>query len=239
MERDFCGMTPMYLVYHGSKHPSILKAILQHRPSLALKRICSFSGPDLVRLVCSPWENMLKGTNAEDVRHNVDLSKQWEKVVLTVRAAHKCRHKESDRTHELHLALELPCSPKILKWFLRMYPEQLRVPMADGKLPLHHLVNSPAFITHKDADTILEQFLVLYPEAAKIRCNGKLPLHLAIESGCLWTNGLKRLLYSYPDARQMPADKSNMLPFMMMATCETSDFSTMFSLLREGPELVL
>lgn len=239
MERDFCGMTPMYLIYHGSKHPTILKSILQYRPSLALKRSSSFSGPPLVRVVCSPWESMLEGTNAVDVRRNVDLSKQWEKVVLTVSAAHKCQHHENLTTHELHVALELPCSPKVLLWFMRMYPEQLEIPMIDGRLPLHCFVSSPTFITHKEADSVIQQFLKLYPEAAKIRCDGKLPLHFAIESGCVWHNGLKRLLYAHPTARQLPVDHSSMLPFMTMAACETSDFSTLFSLLREDPELLL
>jgi hypothetical protein len=238
MERDFCGMTPMHLIYHGSKHPNILKSILQYRPSLALKRSCSFAGPQLVRVICSPWESLLERNNAIDVRRNVDLSKQWEKVVLTVSAAHKCRH-ENLTTHELHVALELPCSPKVLLWFMRMYSEQLKLPMTDGRLPLHCFVSSPAFITHKEADSVIQKFLELYPDAAKIRCNGKLPLHFAIESGCVWNNGLERLLYAYPAARQLPVDNSSMLPFMTMAACETSDLSTLFSLLQEGPELVL
>lgn len=237
-ERDFCGVTPLYLIYHGSKDPDILKSMLQFCPSLALQRMHSFAGPDLVRLVCSPWET-LEGKNAVDVRRNADLSKQWEKVVLTVSAAHKCRHKnQNEQTCELHVALELPCSPKVLSWFIRMYPDQLRIPMADGKLPLHAFVSSKAFIDDKEAEKLIQEFVELYPESARIRYRGKLPIHLAIGSSSLWTNGLERLLCAYPEARQMPDLSSSLLPFMIAAD-DSCDLNTIYHLLREAPEMVL
>jgi hypothetical protein len=237
VERDFCGTTPLYLVYHSSTDPKILKSMLKFRPSLVLERIHSFSGPDMLQIVCSSWA-MLQGVTPADVRCNADLSKQWEKVVLTVSAAHTCRHeKHPVQTHELHTALELPCSPEILSWFIRMYPDQLMIPMTDGKLPLHAFASSKSFVEHTMVNDILQLCIDFYPNAARIWWNGKLPVHLAIESGYLWTNGLQRLLNAYPEALQMPNYMSGLVPFMMAAN-DSCDLNTLYSLLREGPELV-
>lgn len=237
LERDFCGITPVYLIYHGSKDPSILKSMLKYRPSLALKKIHSFAGPDLLRLVCSPWEALFN-TNAADVRRNAELSNQWEKVVLTVTAAHTCLHNlKNEQTHELHVALELPCSPRILSWFVRMYPNQVKVPMTDGKLPLHAFVTSKIYINNKETDSLIQMFLEIYPESAGSWFRGKLPIHHAIESGCTWTNGLQRLLYAYPEARQMPNSESRLYPFMM-AAYDSCDLNTLYNMIREGPEML-
>lgn len=234
MERDWCGVTPLYLVYHASMPCSTLKSMLEYSPNLALKRINSFSAPDLVRLVCAPWEAMI-GKTAEEVRNDTELSNQWNKVVLTIRAAHEYRHKHQP-LHELHAAISLPCSPKILSWFIQMYPHQLRIPMNDEKLPLHVFVTSRAFCNRQGADGILQRLLELYPEAASIPWKGQLPLHLAIQCGCTWTlGGLQRLLYAYPLARQIVDVESNLYPFMMMH----SDPSTRYCLLREGPEVLI
>ena len=237
VERDFCGITPLYLIYHGSKDPSILKSMLKFRPSLALKKIHSFAGPDMVRLVCSPWEALVD-TNAVDVRRNAELSSQWEKVVLTVSAAHTSIHgHRNQQNHELHVALELPCSPKILSWFIRMYLNQVKIPMADGKLPLHAFLSSKSFANHKETDSLIQMFVDIHPESAQTWYSGKLPIHLAIELGCTWANGVHRLLYSYPESRQMTDCHSRLFPFMMAAD-HSSDLNTLFHLIREGPELL-
>jgi hypothetical protein len=212
--------------------------MLKFRPSFALKRIHSFAGPDMLQIVCSSWET-LEDITEVGIRRNADLSRQWEKVVLTISAAHTCRHQNHTvQTHELHAALELPCSPKILSWFIRMYPDQLMIPMKDGKLPLHAFASSKSFVNHTMANYLFQLFIDFYPDAARIWWNGKLPIHLAIESGCLWTNGLRRLFYAYPEGRQMPNCKSGLVPFMMAAN-DSCDLSTLYSLMREGPEIFL
>ena len=236
LERDFFGITPLSLIYHGSKDPSILESMLKYRPSLALKKINSFAGPDLVRLVCSPWEALLD-TNAAAVRRNPELSNQWKKVVLTISAAHTCLHNHKhEQNHEMHVALELPVSPKILSWYIKMYSYQVKIPMADGKLPLHAFVTSKVFANHKETDSLMQMLLEIYPESAGTWYRGKLPIHLAIESGCMWTNGLQRLLYAYPEARQMPNSQTLLFPFMMAAD-DSCDLNTLYNIIREGPEM--
>lgn len=210
--------------------------MLHFSPGLALRRMNSFSAPNLVRLVCAPWEAM-KGKTAEEVWKDPELLNQWNKVVLTIRAAHECRHKHQP-LHELHAALSLPCSPKMLSWFIQMYPHQLQIPMEknEGKLPLHSFITSRTFCNRRGADGILKCFLEHYPEAASVPWKRQLPLHLAIKSGCTWgVGGLKRLLYAYPLARQIVDEESKLFPFMMIH----NDPSTRYCLLREGPEVLV
>lgn len=237
---DFCGETPMSLVYHKNKDPCILKGILEYQPSLASQRIQSFSGPDLVQLVCSPWKNF-DTRNAAVIRNHKELSNQWEKVVLTCTAAHKCRHlrsKHDQDTKELHIALELPCSPKILCCFLRMYPEQANMPLPNGMLPLHKYVSSKELLKQTGSSDVIAELIATTPAASSTLYQGNSPLHLAIESGCKWDDGLCQLFYSAPNSLQLLGANSKLFPFMMAATIDPIDLNTVYSLLREGPILI-
>jgi hypothetical protein len=80
--RDFCGESGIYLLYHPSKHPGILKSIMSQQPSLALHRSNSFSNKELVHQVCDPWTNTL------DLKPTSDDA-AWIKLVVTVQAAHR------------------------------------------------------------------------------------------------------------------------------------------------------
>jgi len=237
-ERDFCGETPLFLVYHKSKDPRILKAILAFQPFLAMHRVHSFAGPELMQVICSPWER-LAATSAATVRGHEALGDQWEKVVLTCVAAHKCRHgasKNGNNTKELHVALELPCSPKVLCWFIKMYPEQAHIPLDNGMLPLHKYVSTRELLNQPGAADVIVALVTSNPAATSTMYKGNMPLHLAIEAGCRWEKGLRELLYSGPEALELPERSSNLLPFMMAATSSSNfDLCTVYMLLREGP----
>ena len=227
----------MSLVYHKSKDPCILKGVLDYQPSLATQRVQSFSGPDLVQLVCLPWESF-DSRNVVYIRSHKELSNQWEKVVLTCTAAHKCRHPRNKYDHdakELHIALELPCSPKIICCFLKMYPEQALMPLDNGMLPLHKYVSTKERLNQTGASDVIAELIATTPAATSTLHEGNLPLHLAIESGCKWEEGLCQLLYSAPNSLQLPEAKSKLFPFMLAATIDTINLSTIYSLLREGP----
>jgi hypothetical protein len=235
-ERDFCGENPLFIVYHKSKDPRILKAMLDFQPSLATQKVHSFSSPDLVTLVCSPWEK-LEASDVAVARILESFSNQWEKVVITCSAAHKCRRARNKEIHEikeLHLALELPCSPKVLSWFIKMYPEQVSMPLSDGMLPLHRFLSTRELIHQTGAANVMAEFIAAYPPATCTPFRGNMPLHLAIASGCHWEKGLRRLLYFGPEALQLPEHRSRLLPFMLAASSEV-DLGTVYALLREGP----
>ena len=68
--------------------------------------------------------------------------------------------------------------------------------------------------------------------------HGRLPLHLAIESGKRWSEGVKAILEAYPDALSQVDVKTSLLPFMQAASVEQPDCGTIFDLLRKDPSLV-
>lgn len=232
MGRDFCGETPLSIIYHSSKDPAILKAILHKQPSLARQRLHSFAGPDLVHLVSMPWES-LSETTRDEVQLNSALSCQWEKVVLTVTAAHKCQSenkKPAGASCELHVALELPVKPEVLIWFCRMYPDQVSKKMRNGMLPIHKFLTTPEVGNHPGAVSVIpyliESNLALEPY------DGKLPLHLAIEAGYDWESGLKDIVCAGPEALRSHCSHA-FLPFMYAAM--TRDIDTIYTLFREAP----
>jgi hypothetical protein len=239
IERDFCGTMPLFLVYHESKHPNILKFILERCPSMVHTKLSSFSRTDLLRLVFSPWEAM-QSKKAERINDDPDLCNQWQKLVLTVTAAHRNTYPIS-REHsiyELHIALELPCPPKIVSWFARMYSFQLSIPMPDGKLPLHTIVSSKFYMSHSDCAILMDTFLELDLMTVRIKQNGKLPIHLALESGCVWERGVRSLFYSFPECRFVYDTHTLLFPFMIAAVDSTSNLNTLYQLVREGPEML-
>jgi hypothetical protein len=249
--RDFCGESALFLLYHPSKHPRILKSIMSQQPSLALHRSNSFSKKELVYHVCDPWENTLDQTPTLD-------DAAWIKLVLTVQAAHHARF----HTHVgngngtdvgidvgelkdnlLHKALELQLSPALLYHFARLYPEQARRPMPRlrGLLPLQYVVQQTRFATAKGTSSLVRQLIQECPEAATLPCLGRQHLlHLALSNNFRWSNGVKELVYACPDALHEPDPVSNLLPFMASTTMGVeSDVNTVFCLLREAPLLRL
>lgn len=237
--KDFSGESGLYLLYHPSKHPKILKTILSQQPSLALNRSNSFSNKELVYQVCDPWTNTLDQTPTSD-------DTAWIKLVLTVQAAHRARFDTHVGVGELkddllHMALELQLSPTLLYHFSRLYPEQARRPMlrAQGLLPLQYVVQQTRFATAKGTSSLVRQLIQECPEAATLPClGGRHPLHLALSNNFRWSNGVKELVYACPDALHEPDPVSNLLPFMMASTTGMeSDVNTVFCLLWEGPLL--
>jgi hypothetical protein len=110
--------------------------------------------------------------------------------------------------------------------------------MADGKLPLHSFCSSLELVNQKEAKHVLQLLLDFYPDAAIVSFNGKLPLHFAIESGCSWENGLEAVFYAHPEAMQSLDCSTGLYPFMIAAADDQSDLNSLYSLIREGPELL-
>jgi hypothetical protein len=241
--RDFCGESAIYLLYHPSKHPNILKSIMSQQPSLALHRSSSFSKKELVYHVCDPWTNSLDQTPTLD-------NAAWIKLVFTVQAAHHARFHTHVGGGELkddllHMALELQLSPTLLYHFARLYPEQARCPMprVQGLLPLQYAVQQARFATAKGTSSLIRQLIQECPEAATLPClGGQHLLHLALSNNFRWSNGLEELVYACPDALHEPDPISDLLSFMMASMATTtmgmeSDVNTIFCLLREAPLL--
>jgi len=104
------------------------------------------------------------------------------------------------------------------------YQVAIRTPEENQRkwMPLHHTAACP----HSN-DALIQQVLELWPEAAiDVDCNGKTPLHLAVESGKDWGDGLNALFMAYPEAIDM-VDKRGLVPLTAAALSYCKHDTTM------------
>lgn len=104
-------------------------------------------------------------------------------------------------------------------------------------------VNSPnvvALLNDQSSKTSAIDILVgLNPRAARIRdFEGRLPFVRAIESGKLWNEGLRSLLWAAPQALSTRDFKTRMYPFMIAAVEHNATETTVYEIIRLLPELV-
>ena len=242
--KDFCGDTPLYLLYHPSKDSRILQYVLKKMPSLAVYKEHSFSGQPLVSRICAPWASKELLPTKLDINTNATLRDRWTKLVLTVRAAHAhslAREGEnvdcSGNSRELHVALEYSCPPLVLCHFAEMYPEQASIPMkGSGCYPLHYFLGSCEFV--RDSKVAVQSLIKAFPLAVHKLHHGRVPLHVAISKGITWNNGIHDLVYTGPENLDRPEPSTGMVPFAQAAASEWPELSTVYNLLRENPAVL-
>jgi hypothetical protein len=115
------------------------------------------------------------------------------------------------------------------------YPEALSHRETQSKsLPLHLVASNV------DAKPKLIQMLVKYhPRAASImNGNGRLPLHLACESGKNWYGGMEDIFNAYPQAINLvEADERGWLPLHFLVSCPFSSVDTIQQVLTKSPNV--
>lgn len=248
---DFAGESGLHLLYHSSKSPRILQFVLSMNPEMALYRSNSFSARPLLHRICDPW--VVRQPTGPVLPSKGDDS--WIKLLLTVQAAYQARHhgpcstmndddtttSHKERTGlELHLALQVDLPTDVLCHFVQLYPEQVKMPMTNGQLPLHHVLSQPFMARTKGAGGALVRLLVhAHPAACSLLWKGQYPLHMALSNGFQWTSGVREVAFAYPDALSRRDAVSRLLPFLIPAVKELGvlDVATTFCLLREQPVL--
>lgn len=115
------------------------------------------------------------------------------------------------------------------------YPEALtRRETKSKSLPLHLVASNV------DAKPRLIQKLVEYhPRAASImNGNGKLPLHLACESGKSWYGGIEDIFNAYPQAIQVAeSNKRGWMPLHFLVSSPFSSADTIEQVLGKNPDI--
>jgi hypothetical protein len=230
-KQDFCGASGLSLLYcAGNKQRTdILQAVLQQQPTLALFRPTSFSSKRLVDRICDNWTN-----------NNAQTEDAWFKLVLTVKAAHRATFKNDqiDTDEELHLALELGLSTSLLCNFAQKFPKQACRPMKrrQGSLPLHHVANCKVMARSKGIESLIRCLLAACPQAAGVRHQGRLALHIALSNGFNWTTGVQDMTFAYHDALHSHDPSSRLYPFQLASSSQECDLNTVYMLLRESPK---
>ena len=107
----------------------------------------------------------------------------------------------------------------------------------DRRLPIHMAAASP------DARrSMLETLVRLHPRGVRQADRiGKLPLHLACESGKMWTKGVGAIYDAYPDAIREPSGEKRWVAIQMAAASPNTSrdvISQLASLYPEGAERV-
>lgn len=87
--------------------------------------------------------------------------------------------------------------------------------------------------------SVIDMLVGLEPRAARIHdSEGGLPFTRAIESGKVWNEGLRSLLWAAPQALSTRDTKTKMYPFMIAAVEHNATETTVYELIRLLPELV-
>jgi hypothetical protein len=145
----------------------------------------------------------------------------------------------------LNIACSAPhCPIDLFHVILDKFPEQIRQPDDNGRVPLHAVVVVPRkqdmIAAWKEEQSKYERMTVLlqvYPHAAMVFDNkGQLPLHLAIQSG--WHHlHLMELLAAAPPSISALDESFSLYPFQLAAMHDLS-LTTIFKLLLAAPNLL-
>ena len=142
------------------------------------------------------------------------------------------------------------CPFDVLAFSLQILPGETKVFNEAGSLPLHIASSAPPYETTVPPELApgrpIHLLLNRSPEGAmKVNKKGRLPLHLALESGKTLDNGVEALVEAFPESVRMRDPVTLLYPFQMAAVKRNNSdevdlaiTNAMFILLLEAPELV-
>lgn len=205
---DHTGKTPLTLLCE--RHESRLQTALE-----LMKQGAKNDGTDL--MYASPNENV----------YGKILRPFWSQLRLLLNAYVKPELHHSHDQNLVHALSSISNCPSILfDLAVKLYPEQVKEKIL-GSLPLHCAAECPTIADEEDDYYVLQTLLLLFPHACRISdSSGRLPLHLAIQSGKSYHGALKYLFEEFPDAIAMRDGQHCLLPFMLAASCSTTDSGT-------------
>eukprot|EP00957_Ditylum_brightwellii_P068304 5185442-Ditylum_brightwellii.AAC.1 len=168
----------------------------------------------------------------------------WDLMTLAIRPIKQDTSNEpmskKNCTHWIvHEAVAMSCPPLFVRFAAALHPEQLQQREGKyGRLPLHlaAVAEYPSLLDASDPETNIQVLIQLYPDAALCEdYNGKLPIHLALESGKLWDESMQDMFMAWPSSLSIEDRTSCLVPFMLAAVGKKADINTIYSLLCEGP----
>lgn len=144
--------------------------------------------------------------------------------------------------------------PTIAFWLaIQMFPYQLLEKDAHGNLPIHlaamheelpsiplMLENSSNSKMRQASASALTQLAQHCPKSAStVNASGKLPIHLAIECGKSYANGINALVCAAPFTLEVPAPPPiRLAPFLLAAASSKASLTVVWELIRARPDLI-
>lgn len=207
-------------------------------------------------MICSMTTNkILNETKTDNFERNFFLSKSdfysaWDKLEAIVRAAYLSYAPPNAPFLLLHALIELDCPLKIIRLGTMAHPEQIVERDYGGRVPVAK-VASPE---RQRMEQLLRQRncirMLLRPkdmfaslEAVTVQDNdGRFPLNSSLVNGGRWFFGVRELFFAEPRVASTRDTLTGMYSFMIAALRKgedvESDIDTIYSLLRECPEVL-
>lgn len=125
----------------------------------------------------------------------------------------------------LHAATSQPCPPGMLPLMIQVYKDQLTQHDSYGQTPLTIAASSPVTYQSCDGRTKIHLLLREAPVSAQIKDKllGRYPLHIAIESGIPWDDGVESIMYAYPPALTIRDPRTGLHPFLLAVAARAAE----------------
>lgn len=224
---DKNGKSALHLACSSWPPPSdqTIELLLMADPEISM--LADNNGDTPLSLLCSrnqarmrmALESVARDNDADAVYNGV-LAPFWKQLRLLLTANTGDRFSREDNWKLVHACTTVPDCPQLLfELALKLHPEQVKQKWC-GHFPLHLAAECPTSQldeTHRDGFYITS-LLALFPKACSVPDDiGRLPLHIAIQSGKTWEYVLQKLFESYPAALLVREGQHFLLPFMVAA----------------------
>eukprot|EP00980_Cylindrotheca_fusiformis_P030220 scaffold24542_cov166-Cylindrotheca_fusiformis.AAC.4 len=249
------GEVPLHWAVRLSSQNPVLNVLLATDPETGF----AMDHMDLTPLAMI-WErhqtNLIETFRYDKQAFFRDSNNSWKRVISIFQAVSDAEHLEkSESFFPLHTAASR-CTPRSLfPFMLQVYKNQLSATDLKGRTPLMIACQSPSANRSFDILTKIQYILKEDPGQAKVEhreSGNRLPLHVALESGICWNDGIESLIAVHPSALSKRDPISGLYPFALAAaqdlratlddgSSDASDnhlLTTVYNLLREEPSLV-
>jgi hypothetical protein len=224
---DKNGRTPLHLACSSWPPPSdsTIELLLKADPEMSM--VADTNGRTPLNLLCSRHEQRMQMA-MESIEHGMDseavykgiLAPFWKQMRLVLEASVGEKFAAEDNWKLVHACTTIPDCPQYLfELALKLHPEQVQEKLC-GFLPLHLAAECPTSqLTENHCDGFYVCLLLsLFPKACRITDKiGRLPLHIAVQSGKSWEHVLRKIFEAYPEALLLREGENYLLPFMAAA----------------------
>lgn len=252
------GEVPLHWAVRLSSQNPVLNVLLTTDPETAFVMDYMESTP-----LAMLWERH-QTTLIETFRYDKkaffkESNNSWKRVISIFRAVSNAQTlHDTDEFLPLHIAAArcTPCS--LFPFMMQVYSDQLSRTDFNGRTPLLIACQSPA--PNRSFDIFTKIQYILKEDAAQATYTNRnfgyrLPLHVALDSGICWNEGVESLIKVFPSALSERDPVSGLYPFALAAvhqdhtrsasvndsSLDISDhqlLTTVYCLLREEPSLL-
>ena len=243
-KRNIYGATPIFLAVYWDAHIDIMRALLEAAPDAATIRdergLCSISSAwnlfvrrtrcedkevqNQANRVLGNREIMARAETPFDLEGEVEV--WWGKMELLLKASY---HQSVSGLvpprvwRTLHAVVGVNSPPNLARFAIKLYRNHVFLKDEEGRLPLHIAARNPIYVPqlfepHKNNMPILVVLAHINPNGVKEKDNqGRIALHIALEAGKTWTEGISDLLHYSPQIIRERDSLSKLYPFMLAA----------------------